>query len=172
MGAQRANPGTADPGSSLQSLHNTHKEDREMRSITRLLVAAVLIGLIATPAAADVPTVDGPYTDVFGDIDPCTGTEHEITFTVTFFDHLGHNNSLIFRDINRSGSTDSGYVLTGGQLHVVANPNASLFNFIDVWRNPDTGSKMQARGTFRLAGNSPVVEEFTLRCIGAPTILP
>jgi hypothetical protein len=40
----------------------------------------------------------------------------------------------------------------------------------EMWRNPVDGSKIQASGTFRITGDGIVVDEFELRCVGAPTL--
>lgn len=137
-----------------------------------LAVTAILVGLLAFPAAAGPPVIDGPQPPAeFTDTDPCTGEDHDVSITVTFFDHF-HDNGMLFRDGDRSGFTDSGYFLQGGQLHIVDHSNVELVNFTDIWRNPETGEMFVATGRVRFAGNSPVVVEFNLRCITGPTILP
>ena len=140
------------------------------RSLIILAAAAVLLGVMAVPAAADKPVVTVIPEFTVTDIDPCTGLFHELTFNVTIYDHVHKNNAVT--KIDKEGTTDSGYVLVGGSHRIVGNNNVFTINYKDVWRNPDTGAKMDAIGKVRFAGNSPVVESFELRCIGAPTILP
>ena len=129
-----------------------------------------MVFAFAVPASTDKPVVEtfGPFTET--DIDPCTGKLHNLTFTVTIYDHFHRNN--IVTKIDKEAFTDSGYVLVGGAHKITENKSVFFINYRDVWRNPDTGAKMQATGQVRFAGNSPVIENFTLRCVGAPTILP
>ena len=138
----------------------------------RRFVLAVVLALmmaIAVPAAADPPTVFGPFTDTFTDLDPCTGLDQEVTITITFYDHESHNNNFVGR-ANATGTTDTGYVMVGSHNGFRANNNVVIGSFKDVWRNPDTGAKFHAAGQLRIAGNSIVIDEFNLRCIGAPTL--
>ena len=141
------------------------------RSLTLLATVMVLVGLMAAPAAADKPTVVGPFTDVFTDADPCNGVLQEITLNITLFEHQSHENNFVGRSV-LTGTTDAGYVMTGHHETFVANKTGVRTNFKDVWRNPDTGDKFQATGSFRVVGNSPVVDSFNLRCVGGPTIFP
>ena len=143
------------------------------RSLTLLTVVVVLIGLIAVPAAADPPTIEPQEPFTFTAVDPCTGFEHDITVTITFFDHLGHNNNAVLRDTDRIGSTTSGYELLGGQFHLVDVFDTGFrLSQTDVWRNPDTGDMYQFHGKVRVVGNAAIVDEFSLRCLSGPTILP
>lgn len=129
----------------------------------------VLIGLVAAPAAADPPTVIGPITDEFSDIDPCTESPMDVSITFTFFDHVGHNQNFVGRIGERTGETSNGYVLIGGHDNFRANENGASGSFKDVWRNPDNGNKIQAAGKFRVVGNSAFVDSFDLRCVGGGT---
>ena len=140
------------------------------RSLTVLAAVAVLVGVMAVPAAADKPVVFETGEFTVTDIDPCTGLLHDLTFNVTIYDHF-HKNNIVTK-IDKVGTTDSGYVLIGGSHHMVERADFFMMNYKDVWRNPDTGAKMHAIGKIRFAGNSPEIETFELRCIGAPTILP
>jgi hypothetical protein len=94
----------------------------------------------------------------------------EVTFTFTVFAHEGHNNNYVERLGERTGSTDSGYVLIGGHDNFRANKNGVSAGFKDVWRNPDSGDKMQATGRLRVVGSSAVIDSFDLRCVGGPTV--
>ena len=140
------------------------------RLLTLLVTVVVLIGLMAAPAAADQPTVFGPFTDgPFPDTDPCTGLEMFVTINLTFYDHIGHGNNFVGR-ADKTGTTSSGYVMVGGHDNFQANNNVVIGSFKDVWRDPVDGTKIQATGRLRIAGNSMVIDEFDLRCVGAPTI--
>jgi hypothetical protein len=141
------------------------------RLLTLLATLIVLIGLIAAPAAADKPAEIGPITNgPFPNIDPCTGDLIEVTMTFTVFVHEGHNNNFVLQVGERTGSTNSGYVLIGGHNNFRANNNGESASFKDVWSNPDNGDKMQATGRFRIVGSSAVIDGFDLRCVGGPTV--
>ena len=139
------------------------------RSLMLLAAVMVLIGLVAAPAAADKPVQLGPFQEVFVDVDPCTGELMEVTLNFTFFEHSGHNNNFVGLVVT-TGSTDSGYVLTGHNELLVQNKNGVSYGRKYVGRNPETGDMMQATAKFRMVGNSPVIDSFDLRCVGAPTI--
>lgn len=137
------------------------------RTLMLAAAAAMLIGLLAAPAAADRPAEFGPFTNgPFPEIDPCTGGDMYVTINFTVFVHEGHKNNFVIRFGERSGSTDTGYVLIGGHENGRDNKNGESGSFKDVWRNPDTGDKMQASGKFRIVGNSPEIDSFDLRCVG------
>jgi hypothetical protein len=140
--------------------------------LTLLATVMVLMGLIAAPAAADEPAEIGPITNgpFSGFNDPCTGDPMLVTITFTVFAHEGHNNNYVERLGERTGSTDGGYVLIGGHDNFRANKNGLSAGFKDVWRNPDSGDKMQATGRLRVVGSSAVIDSFDLRCVGGPTV--
>jgi len=141
------------------------------RSLTLLATVMVLIGLMAAPAAADKPT-EAPFLTEFSDFDPCTGLEMDVTIAGTFFDHLGHNNNFVGHIGERTGFTSSGYVLVGGHDNFRLNKNGLSGGFKDVWRNPDSGNKMQVAGRFLVVKGTVVIDRFDVRCVGGPTILP
>jgi hypothetical protein len=158
-------------GGESPMLWHGQKERQIMRRLLTLLATVmVLMGLIAAPAAADKPFVDGPFTaGPFTDIDPCTGDPMEVTITFTVFVHEGHNNNFVIRFGDRSGSTDTGYVLLGGHDNFREDNNGVSASFKDVWRNSENGDKMQATGRLREVGSSAVIDSFDLRCVGGPT---
>ena len=127
-----------------------------------VLMAAMLPGV----ASADKPVT---FTDevMFPDTDPCTGQLVDVTLVFDIAIHEHRNNFVV--TVQRSGSIDTGYEFLGGQEHFVANKNGEGGTFNDMWRNPDTGAKFQVAGKFRIRGNAPIVEEFEMRCLGAPT---
>jgi hypothetical protein len=135
-----------------------------------MLLAAVmvLIGLGAAPAAADKPVQLGPFQEVIVDVDPCNGGLMEFTLNLTFFEHQEHNNNFVGR-IAVTGSTDSGYILKGHD-RLVQNQNGVRRALKVMGRNPETGDMLQVTPKFRMVGNSPVIDSFDLRCVGAPTI--
>ena len=130
-----------------------------------VLMAAMLPGV----ASADTPeTFSDEFT--FSDFNPCTGLPQDITIAVDVALHEHRSNFVAI--VQRSGTTDDGFVMQGGVERFVENQNGVSAGFMDMWRNPDTGAKFQAAGKFRMRGNAPIVDPFKLRCIGAPTILP
>lgn len=139
------------------------------RTVILTVAAMTMIGLLAAPAAAGKPTQLGPFEDTFPDTDPCTGGPMEVTLIEVVYVHDDHKNNFVQR-IQRSGTTDVGYEMLNGQDKFIANNGGARANFKDVWRNPETGHKMQASGAFRMVGNSPVVDSFNLRCVGGPTL--
>lgn len=136
------------------------------RSLTLLASIVILTGLIAAPAAADPPTVFGPFEFSFDGVDPCTGEDHEGTLSFTVYSHEDHANNLVGR-VETTGTTDSGYVLVGGYNHFQDNENVVTTGLKEVWRNPDTGAMMQTTERFRIAGNSMIVDTFEVRCVRA-----
>jgi hypothetical protein len=144
------------------------------RSLTLLVTVGVLIGLMAAPAAADKPTNFQPDPVVFYPINPCTGLVHEVTVNVDVFEHQGgHPNGGFVGRAVRTGSTSDGYVMEHGREVQMANGNVFVNPFKDFWRNDD-GSKFIAQGVFivDIKNDEVQVDRFSLRCLGAPTILP
>jgi hypothetical protein len=141
-----------------------------MRRFGILLAVVVMMFAVVAPAAADQPVELWSFTIDFDDVDPCTGEDQTLTMTLTGYAHVDHRNNSVDW-ISKTGTADTGYVLLHGRDHSQTNKNVEVSTWKDVWRNPDTGAKMHVYGSYRLAGNSPVVDEFVLRCIGAPTIL-
>ncbi|MGD8487238.1 MAG: hypothetical protein PVH07_11430 [Chloroflexota bacterium] len=127
-----------------------------------VLMAAMLPGV----ASADKPVT---FTDSvsFQDVDPCTGELVNVTLVFDIAIHEHPNNFVV--TVQRSGEIEEGYVFLGGQEHFVANENGEGGTFKDMWRNPETGAKFSVDGKFRIRGNAPIVEEFEMRCLGAPT---
>ena len=152
---------------------STERQEEESpnmrRTVILALAAMTMIGLLAAPAGAGKPTELGPFSDTFPETDPCTGGPMEVTLVEMVYLHDDHKNNFVVR-VQRSGTTDVGYEMLNGQDKFIANKGGERANFKDVWRNPETGQKMQASGAFRMVGNSPVVDSFNLRCVGGPTL--
>jgi hypothetical protein len=126
---------------------------------------------MVAPAMADKPAEIPFGPDVFLDVDPCTGVEHEITIFFDTFVHLGHPNNSVDRAI-RTGWTDSGYELFAGNDIILENNNVFMSKFKDMWRHDD-GRMFRARGVFVLNFNTGEVQvdNFSLTCVGGETIL-
>ena len=144
------------------------------RSLTLLATIAVLIGVMAAPAAADKPVNFQPPPSVFDALNPCTGLEHKVTIHFDVYEHQGdHPNGGFVGRAVRTGSTSDGYVMERGREIQMANGNVFVNTFKDLWRNDD-GSKFIAQGAFvfDIKNDEVQVDVFSLRCLGAPTILP
>ena len=136
------------------------------RLMVSLFAGVLMVAMLPGVASADQPVT---FTDdvTFSDIDPCTDELVNVTLVFDIATHEHRNNFVV--TAQRSGSIDTGYEFLGGQEHFVANRNGEGGTFIDMWRNPETGAKFQVAGKFRIRGNAPIVEEFEMRCLGAPT---
>jgi hypothetical protein len=126
------------------------------------ILVLLLLGLaVAAPASADAPT-ELPLHDVFVDVDPCTGLEHTVEVTGTFFRH-NHANGSTYR-APRTITTSSGYVGPGVEVSV---DHERIFTLNDVLANPN-GNRIRAHVVVvRDADFTMVrVERFRLECIG------
>ena len=152
------------------------------KSLTLLATVAILIGLVAAPAAADRPAefTDHFYLDASNSFlplnDPCTGESMEFfDITLEVREHQ-HKDGVIW-SVKGYGVTGSGYVLSGSPDHgvVKGNPEDGGFvvaGFSDMWTNPETGDKMHMRSVFIMKDGVPQVDIFSSRCVGGPTIEP
>ena len=137
------------------------------RSMMALAMGALMAASMAAPAAADRP--DQSSDSAEGDVvDPCTGYEMEVTLDIVRFEH-SHKNNFVGR-IETTGTTTSGHVVVGGHDNIQENDNVEILSFKVVLRNPFDGSMYEVAGYYRSTGNG-YVDEFGLRCIGAPTIV-
>ena len=145
-----------------------------MRSRKRWFVLAflgLLVGALASPAAADKPLVE-EQVEEFEAPNPCTGEIELHTVYFTTADHVEHKNNLVIKDKDRHGVTESGFILDNGRWHISENNNGVTIQLRDTWRHPLTGQKFRAEFDLRIRGNSNVIDEFTLECLTGPTILP
>ncbi len=156
------------------------------RSLTLLATVAILIGLVAAPAAADKPTKmtwelyfdeSTPPGQGLPLNDPCTGESMEFfDIVLEIREHQGHKDGLV--GIAKGyGVTGSGYVLSGSpdHLRIKGNPDDGGFvvsGFNDSWRNPDTGAKMHMQSLFIMKDGVIQVDKFRTWCVGGPTIEP
>jgi hypothetical protein len=98
----------------------------------------------------------------------------EVTLDFAFYEH-SHKNDFVGR-VETTGTTSSGHVVVGAHDNDQENDDVVLFSFKDVWRNPVDGSMYEA--TLKITIGAPTsevdgmeVDEYDLRCIGAPTIV-
>lgn len=127
------------------------------------VVTLVTMGMTGSRAAADAPT-EFSTSVTFPDINPCSGLTHEVTINAAI--RLHEHGSRIVVHGQRTGSTDSGYVMERGVLNLQDNGQTVTQAFSDNWTRDD-GSKFKAQGTFvlDLSTNEVRVDRFTLRCI-------
>lgn len=140
---------------------------RAMRSrlVTGCLVAvsALLVG--AAPAGADPPVQEGPFVDVFDDVNPCTGLVHTVTISATFSVH-SHDGMEVVTGKSEV-STSSGF--SGqGRSSFVSNGQVERAHILDMLTN-DAGDRIQARGVFVFDVSTGMarVDSFELICIGS-----
>ena len=153
------------------------------RSLTLLATVAILIGLVAAPAAADKPTEFTMELYFEGENsplplnDPCTGESmgfYDIELVIR--EHQGHKDSVV--GIAKGyGVTGSGYVLSGSPDHLLiqgdpSSPDFVVSGFNDSWRNPETGAKMHMQSLFIMRDGIIQVDKFRTWCVGGPTIEP
>lgn len=127
-----------------------------------LPLLALVLGLaVAAPAAADPPTAF-PLHEVFVDVDPCTGLDHTVEVTGTFFRHSHANGNTYHAP--RTITTSSGYVGHGVEVSV---DHERIFVINDVLANPN-GNRLRAHLVLvRDADFTMIrVEQFRLECIG------
>ena len=126
-----------------------------------LLLALALALVLAAPAAADAP-IALPLHDLFVDVDPCTGLEHTVEVTGTFYRHSHANGNTYHADATIT--TSSGYLGHGVEVsvdherililnHMLTNPNGNRIRakIVIVWNADFTTQR---------------VESFRLDCIG------
>lgn len=121
------------------------------RTLTLLTTVAILIGLVAAPAAADKPIpINFDEPTIFG-VNPCTELPHEIQLRFEGYEHF-HQNNYVRSGAFSSGSTSDGYVMDHGREHWVisdSHNNHSLnVTFHNTWSN-DGGSKFAVTGIWR-----------------------
>lgn len=136
--------------------------------IRKFLVAvgALLLSVgLALPAAADLPVPDS-FTEVFTDVNPCTGEEQDFIIITQTRVHQHQKNIVVTG--SRTGSTDGGFEIVNGTFHSAENKNTLALGLTDVWHNPTTGERFMANGTIVLDLKTLTVrvERFEPRCLG------
>lgn len=128
-----------------------------------LIAAAMLVTLMASPALADQPRVESEQV-IFTDLNPCTGSDNEITIDFTIKIHEHRNNFLLV--IDSTVVTDDGFEGTGHETFVDnGNIVTSTLNF--VIDNPETGAKYTVKGhfTFDIRNEELRVDRFRFNCV-------
>lgn len=130
----------------------------------KLALVAIVLVTLAWPSAvsADRPTeIHDSVT--FVDVNPCSGELHEVTLNFEIFVHENHNNNVVVH-LRRSGTTSSGFVMTGNQ-QVVESEQGFRGHFMDMWSDGD-GARFQVSGHVNISATGEVVAEGSkFRCI-------
>ena len=138
-----------------------------MRIVHKFVAASMLsvglLGLSAGTASADRPFEDS-FSDTFTDVNPCTGDEQEVTINGVVSVHLHGDRRVVH--IDRTGTTDDGYVMDHGVGSFVFNGHVDRSTFTDNWVDSN-GSRFQAQGSFvyNLNKDELIVDRFRVRCI-------
>jgi hypothetical protein len=140
--------------------------------LTLLVTVAILIGLMAAPAAADKPTESFYAIDFTDEWNPCTGARVDITGTAVAYDHF-HNNTFISPGKFLSATTSDDYYLVKGHDHAMDTGSHFMFNSFWTFENEEDGLKFRTNFRFKLTYEGDVVDvRANHKCFGAPTILP
>ena len=127
------------------------------------MLSVGLLGLSAGTASADRP-FEVSFSDTFTDVNPCTGDEQEITINLVASIHEHGDRQVVH--VDRTGTTDDGYVMDHGVETFVFNGHVARGSFTDNWVDSN-GSRFQAKGSFvdNLNKGELMVDRFRLRCI-------
>ena len=130
----------------------------------RLVVALLSVVALAfvAPAAADAPT-PFTFTDVFPDVNPCTGTEMTVTIVENGFVHEHGSRVVVYAE--RTITTSDGFVGRGTDTFV-DNDQIIVFTLNDMLSNA-SGDRIRARGVFvlDLRTDTVRVDRFELTCL-------
>ena len=143
------------------------------KPLTLLATVAVLIGLVAAPAAADQPrTQEQTYLDDDA-WDPCAGEVMVETIRVVSAVHEHKNN--IVETAKVTGSTSSGYELLRSPDIVVERADFIMTTYNKRWINTENGDRMHTSRVIVIKfGESGLdIKVWTPRawCTSGPTIL-
>ncbi|MDQ0577639.1 hypothetical protein [Agromyces albus] len=133
-------------------------------TVGALGASALMVMMLASPAAADPPTPDSGLIS-FPDVNPCTGETHTVTIELTFYQH-DHGDGFIERGVS-SVTTSSGFE-GGGTSTIVETEGAFVFRLVDVLSD-EAGSRIMARTIFIVdpATGAVRVDRSDLTCIHA-----
>jgi hypothetical protein len=131
-----------------------------MRLVVGLLSVVALA--FAGPAVADAPT-PFTFTDVFPDVNPCTGGPMTVTLVATGFFHEHGSREVAHGE--RTITTSDGFAGRGTESFV-GNGRVVMFRFTDIMAN-GSGDRFRARGVFvmDLSAETVRVDRFELTCL-------
>jgi hypothetical protein len=131
-----------------------------MRFALPALVAILALGLFPAAGAAE-PPMAFPFQESFVDVNPCTGVEHTVTVTGTFYVYERGVHGLSHR-LDRTITTSSGF---SGQGTEISGDHDRIFLIHDVLTN-DAGEHILAQVVFVLdAQGTPRVDRFDVSCM-------
>ncbi len=131
------------------------------RIFTTLAVAALLTGLVAAPAVADVPN---EFTDSesFEDVNPYSG--ELITVNIDAFVSVHEHDGTIIVRVKQTGTTSDGYIMAHGRESYVETDTTITASFNAPFVNPDLGTKFVASGRLLIVDGDVIVDDFRLAC--------
>ena len=135
------------------------------RKLIGVLAALLVISTVYIPQAGADQPAQFEVSVTFPDVNPCTGSDIDITLNLVIKEHEHRNNFVA--TLQRTGSTSDGFVMQSGTESYVETPNGARGSFMDQWRGPD-GQKFRVRGVFVFNDNQGDLktDQFSLLCIG------
>jgi len=131
------------------------------RLLSALATAALMIGLVAAPAVADVPE-EFLDSETFEDVNPCSGELVSITIDSYVSIHE-HDGTTIVR-VTSTGTISDGYIMEHGRESFVATDTSVTASFMFPFVNPDLGTKFVAQGRSLVVDDEVVFDDFRLEC--------
>jgi hypothetical protein len=126
-------------------------------------VAGLIVVGLASPAAADPPTVEY-FSDTFEDVNPCTGEQHTVTIELAESQHFHGDN---FIGIGTTTITTEPTGFTGhGTTTFVVTQGAEVFRHVDILTDA-AGNRIMASVVFVMdpATGDIRVEDGDLTCV-------
>jgi hypothetical protein len=135
------------------------------RLLTRTLLAASLVLVLAPAAAADPPTVVS-FEETFDDENPCTGQDHTVTVTGEFLEHFHGERHVAHGELTIT-TTPTGFVGHGTTTNV-ENGQLVVFHQTEILSN-DAGDRIRALVVvvLDLSTDTVRVERFDRTCLSA-----
>jgi hypothetical protein len=145
---------------------NPRRVNRRRLFVPLLAGGLLFSGINAAPAAAsDKVEETESFTDVFTDINPCTGELHAVTIHVEA--ELEFRSDEIRIEEERTGTTSTGFVLEDGEqeLRFDGDFNILRAELKDEWEHPD-GTSFTVEGRFRIDPDTGEVtkDSFSITC--------
>jgi hypothetical protein len=150
--------------SAEMNARTAHHGFRLLKGAAVALGAAGLIVVgLASPAAADPPTVED-FSNTFPDVNPCTGEMHTVTIELTESQHFHGDN---FIGTGRTTITTEPTGFSGrGTATLVVTKGAEVFRLVDILSDA-AGNRIMASVVFVMdpATGDIRVEDADLTCV-------
>jgi hypothetical protein len=145
------------------------------RPLTLLATVAILIGLVAAPAAADKPTeIVWPLITYEG-WDPCTG--EVMTETIQWIGNVHSHRNNVVETAKVTGFTSTGYVMLSSPDVVMINGNVLMTVYNKRWIRPDGDDRRHTSRRILIKNYGPDPADWDIRmwtdrnwCTSGPTI--